>query len=254
MAAYEHLRRIIDFKRVRNRHQGPGLGPHPEGLIVRRPVHDELVAGFDQQLGGLVALRHPGTHPAAHGLPGVLENGLTHLGQQAGLVGGPQMALGLGVGAAMADDFIAALEDGLQNLRAIVEDDRVHQVGRGQLQFVKQIQQAPDADAVAVVAPGEAADVGLGQFRAQAVPASGPEGEMLDVQAQVDGQSLALGPTVVRTRGDGAVGITVMVGKQHEAGSMERGTVTHPERRFVLWGLRAGIRRHRRKLFRRAPG
>src|SRR5258707_4679711 len=54
----------------------------------------------------------------------------------------------------MRYDLVAALADRRHDLRRVVVDQAVGVVRRRQAQLVEQLEQAPDADAAAVVAPG----------------------------------------------------------------------------------------------------
>jgi hypothetical protein len=94
-------------------------------------------------------------------------------------------------------DLVAALAEGVGDLRRVLVDQAVGVVRRRQPELVEELEQAPDADAVAVVAPGIVA-VGLrlsGLRRVVAEP--GAEGKPLDVGRQAEREALALRPRVV---------------------------------------------------------
>jgi hypothetical protein len=59
------------------------------------------------------------------------------------------------VGAAMPDEFIAARFQCVDDARCIVENRRVDQVSRREVQFIEQFEAAPNPNPVAVIAPGE---------------------------------------------------------------------------------------------------
>ena len=119
------------------------------------------------------------------------------LAQDALLVGLPQAAQVLRIGAAVRDHLVAAPADRVGDLRRIVVDQAVGAVPGGQAELVQQVEQAPDADAVAVVAPGIVAVrlrlAGLGRI----VPQPRAEGEPLDVRGEQERQALAARPAVV---------------------------------------------------------
>jgi len=79
---------------------------------------------------------------------------LRHVIDQPLLVELPEVALALGIGAAVPNHFIAARADLVGDLRIIFVQQRIDVVRRRQLELLEQIEQPPDADAVAVVAPG----------------------------------------------------------------------------------------------------
>ena len=111
----------------------------------------------------------------------------------------------LRVGAAVGDDLVAARAHRRHHLRAVIIDGGVDQMIAGELELVEQLEQPPHADAVAVIAPTVVAVVGRRGLRGDEMPEALPEGEMLDVQGDVNGEALALGPGIIRPLGDGRV-------------------------------------------------
>ena len=101
------------------------------------------------------------------------------------------------------------------DVRIVVADAAVEQDGCRQLELVQDLEQAPVADPVTVVAPGEIARRLLAAAdRVHAEP--GAEREMLDVERDVEGEPLASGPSVVRPLDDRRIGIAGMARKcQH---------------------------------------
>src|SRR5215468_10608712 len=162
---------------------------------------------------------HPGRHPAARPLARGLLDGVAHLLEEALFVGFPHLAMALGIGAAMADELVATRLQRRRDLRRVVEHRGVDQVGGRQVELVEQFQAAPHADAVAIVAPGEGARIGRRARHRQQVPIARAEGEMLDVEAEIDRQPLAAGPGIVRPLDDRGVGITIVIRQaKHMAG------------------------------------
>ena len=84
---------------------------------------------------------------------------------------------------------------------------------RRQVELVEQFEAAPHADPVAVVAPGEGARIGRRAGHGQQMAVARAEGEMLDVEAEIDREPLAVRPGVVLALGDRRVGVAVVVGE-----------------------------------------
>src|SRR5438270_642344 len=80
-------------------------------------------------------------------------------------------------------------------------DRGVHLCLGGDTEVVEQLEQAPDAHAIAVVSPAEDA-VALGLIRRRdRGPLAGAEAERLDVERYVDSQAASAGPGIVRPLG-----------------------------------------------------
>ncbi len=200
--AVDKRRQIVDLDRIGHRQDRPGAGAQPDRLIVEPPIHHIAVAGFLQKVGGHPALGETGAEPAFRLLPGQAGDHLGGLGDQPRLVLLPEGVLPLGIGAAMADEFVAAAADALDNVGAVFEHRRVDVVRAGQPEFVEQIEVVPDPDPVAVIAPGVVALV----LRARAAGRIGAEPsaerKMLDVVAEEDREPLAFRPVINRPFGD----------------------------------------------------
>ena len=176
------------------------------------------VAGLLEQVGRHARFERARAHPAGRPHADVL---LDHLGafrDRARLVMLPHRAQHLGIGAAVPEHVVAARLDLLDDLRIVMADAAVEQDRRRQLQLVEDLEQPPVADAVAVVAPGEIAR-GLRAGAVARVHAdAGAEGEVLDVERNVEGQPLALRPAVIGPRRDRRIVIAVVAGKlQHRS-------------------------------------
>src|SRR5262249_6160656 len=131
----------------------------------------------------------------------------------------PHAAEQLGIAAPVAEHVVAALLDLLDDVRILVAHGGVEKYRRRQLELVENLEQSPGADAVAVVGPGKIARrrraAAIGRVHSQA----GAEGEMLDVQRDVEGEPLAAGPIVIRPLLDGHVIVTGMAGQLEHAWS-----------------------------------
>jgi hypothetical protein len=66
----------------------------------------------------------------------------------------PELPQPLRVGAPVAHELLAALQHALTDPGVVIEDGRVEIVGERAVDVVKELEEAPDADAVAMVAPG----------------------------------------------------------------------------------------------------
>ena len=126
--------------------------------------------------------------------------------EQLALVGFAHLALAVGVGVAVADDLVAALHAGSDQLRAIVVKRGVDERG-GRQRVVEEFEAAPHADAVAVVAPGIVQHVGFGTFRAERRAEALAESEVLDVESRDTPPAGAPpGQSIMRAPRDGRIG------------------------------------------------
>src|SRR5215212_7977372 len=103
---------------------------------------------------------------------------------------------------AVADNLVTAGMVRGHELRAVVVHGGVGYHGKRQAQPVEQFQTPPRADAVAIVPPAVIQYVGLGARRAELRAEALPEGEMLQVVADVQGKTAPLRPVIVGTARD----------------------------------------------------
>ena len=110
VAVMQHDHRdVVDLMRIGQAEQPapPGLDPHR--LIVHRPVEDVGVAGLLQEVGGSHRWGvDPGAEPAGWRPAFVPGDGFGGFPDERRLAGLVKVVLMLGIGAAVADDFIAA--------------------------------------------------------------------------------------------------------------------------------------------------
>src|SRR6266436_2132972 len=212
---HQNLRAVVDLDRVRNAHDWTGARLHPERLIVGRPVHQEIEPDLLQEVGRVVRRRHPWRHPASRRLSGCALDRVTNLLQESPLVSFPHVAMTLRVGAAMPNEFVAARFQCVGDTGRIVENRRVDQVSRRKIQFIEQFEAAPNANPVAVIAPGEGPGVRSRSCYGQKMTFARAEGEVFDVEAEIDRQPLAIWPGVVRTVNDRRISIAIMIWKLH---------------------------------------
>jgi hypothetical protein len=129
----------------------------------------------------------------------------------------PHRSQQFGVGAAVASHVVAAGFDLFHDLRVVVADAAVQKNRGKQFQLVQDLEQAPIADPVAVVAPGEIARRLLAAaHRIHSQPA---EGEMLDVERDIEGEPLASRPVVVFALDDRRIGVSGVAGKFQHGGT-----------------------------------
>src|SRR5258706_10146450 len=102
---------------------------------------------------------------------------------------------------AVPDQLVTALDVRLDDLGAVVVERGVDERADRELERLEEVEAAPDADAVAVVAPRVVEDVGLGALRPERDAEAGAEVEVLDVEADVDGEALLPRPAVIRATG-----------------------------------------------------
>ena len=169
----------------------------PDGLVVHGPVHDVAIPRLLQEIHGDAAVGEPRAHPPHGPRALVALDGGGDAGDQVALVALAEMPLLVGVGGAVAEDLVAARAQALGDVGRRLVDLGVHLRLGGQAELVEQVEDAPDADAIAVVAPAVDAValglVGRGDGRALA----DPEAEGLDVEGQVDGEPAPARPGVV---------------------------------------------------------
>ena len=127
----------------------------------------------------------------------------------------PQHVLALGIGAAVADEFVAARSQPLTDLRAGFEHRRIDVVGARQRELVEEVEVIPEPDPVAVVAPRVVALAlrrgGAGRIAAEPAAKRKP----FDVVVEDDREPLPFGPVVLRPVGDRHVAVAVVRGELH---------------------------------------
>ena len=132
----------------------------------------------------------------------MLLDGGRHAGDQRALLRLAHVLLALGVGRAVTDDLVAALAQPLGDVgRRLVHLD-VHLRLDRQVELVEELEQPPDADAVAVIAPGIDAGAHRLVRRRDGHALADAEAERLDIDGDVDGQARAVRPRVIGSLGD----------------------------------------------------
>src|SRR5262249_9014511 len=106
------------------------------------------------------------------------------------------------VGAAMRDDFVPTLPDALHDLRRELVEQAVRVVRERHVELLGELEQAPDADAVAVIAPRVIALRLRLAVLGVVVAAPAPEREDLDVGRDAERETLAARPGIVLALGE----------------------------------------------------
>ena len=209
---------VVDLLRIGHGQQRATARPHPDRGVIGAPVHGVAIAFLGQQVGRRAAFGDPGGQPAVRRGALVARNGLGRVGDQAAFLGLGQHRLAFGIGAAMAGHLVAARPMGGHQVWRVVVHRAVEQHGRGHRDLIQQVQQPPAADPVAIVAPGEVQHIRLrpagGEFGAQPFP----EGEMLQIDAEIDGELRPTRPGIGGAPPPGRV-VVASMGRQHRGSS-----------------------------------
>src|SRR5205823_3332739 len=139
------------------------------------------------------AVGEPRTHPPGRLRTLVLRDRLRGPCDQRALGALRKPALLVGVRVAVAEDLVAALAETLGDVGRAVVDRGVHLRLGGNPELVEQLEQAPDADAIAVVTPAiDAVALRLVRRRdRRALPF--PKAKRFDVERDVDREPPAVG-------------------------------------------------------------
>ncbi len=211
--APDDLRDIVDLLRIGNREQRARSRVHARGLIIVAPVEVVLVTRLLQQIRRTAALGNPRREPAARRRAFFLFDTRRATGDERTLFRLRHVPLALGVGVAVSDDLAAPRvvrgAKRADHLGAVVVQTGVDQHAHRQFELVEQVQAAPDADPVAIIAPGVVQHVGLTRGRKLRAHARA-ELEMLDVEADVEREALPVRPDVVGSPGDRRVVIAIV--------------------------------------------
>src|SRR5580704_6325768 len=203
---------VVELHRIGHRQQRSGAGLHPDRLVVKRPVEEMRIAGLLEEIGRGIRFERTRPHPPGRPHPDMFLDDRGAFLDRAPLIVLPHAAQQFGIGAAMAQYVVTARPDLVDDLRIVVADGAVEQDRGRQLQLVQDFEQAPISDAVAVVAPGEIAR-GLHPAAHRVHAEARAEGEVLDVERDVEGEPLAAGPGIFGALNDGRISITGMAGK-----------------------------------------
>src|SRR5262249_17258830 len=141
----------------------------------------------------------------------------------------------------VAEHIVAALPDLCDDVRILVAHHAVEQDRGRQFELIEDFEQAPVADAVAVVAPGEVARGLRTGAIARIHSDAGAEGEMLDVERDVEREPFSLGPAVVGALHDRHEAVAGMARKlQHSSSPLS----CRPPARRLLWFSQNPAYRH----------
>src|ERR1700722_7670557 len=99
----------------------------------------------------------------------------------------------------MTDHFIAAQADAVGNLGHLLANGCVEQMAHWEFEIIHHVEDAPDADTQAVVAPAEVTGVGLRPQCRWGMAEAFTKAEILDIQRNIKREFLAFGPMKSRT-------------------------------------------------------
>jgi hypothetical protein len=212
--ARDNGRDVIQFLRIGQAEDAAAVaGRKPDRLVVLTPVEQIGVAALLQEVGGDEALGDPGAEPA-RGCPafGRDDRG-GRLVDQCPLGGLVEHALPLGIGPAVAEHLVVTRPEGVHHLGAVAVDRGIDEHGGGQRELVEQFDHTPDPDAVAVVAPGVVQHIRLRSAGGKLGAEPCAEGEVFEIDAEIDGESLAARKVIDRALGDGGIAVAAMAGE-----------------------------------------
>src|SRR6266446_3677195 len=198
---------IVQFHGIGHRKQRSRARLHPYRLVIEWPIEQMRIARLFQEIGCDVGFERPRSHPTGGAHADVFLDDFGARLDGARLVLLPHRPQQLGVGAAVAEHVVAAGFDLFNDLRVVIADAAVQKNRGGQFELVQDFEQAPIADSVAVVAPGEIAR-GLLAAANRIHPQPGAEGE-----------PLASRPAVVFALDDRRIGVSGVAGKFQHWGS-----------------------------------
>ena len=123
-------------------------------------------------------------------------------------------ALPLGIGPSVPHDLVAPRAERVHHLRAVAVDAAVDENRNRKIEPVEQVDQAPHPDAIAVFAPGVIEHVRVMGVRGKLRPMALAEGEVLEIEADIDRKPRPVRPFVGRPLLDAAVGKALVVRQQ----------------------------------------
>jgi hypothetical protein len=88
-------------------------------------------------------------------------------------------------------------------------------MGRRQVKFIEKFEEAPNADPVAVIAPGKRPSVRSNSRYRQQITLARTERKMFDVEAKIACQPLSVRPGVIRAVNNRRIRIAIMIWKLH---------------------------------------
>src|SRR6516164_6891349 len=210
---------VVQFHGIGHRKQWSRARLHPDRLVIEWPIEQMRIAGLFQEIGRDVGFERPWSHPTGGAHANVFFDDFRALLDGTRLVLLPHRPQQFSVGAAVAEYVVTPGFDLFDDLRIVIADAAVQKDRSGQFELVEDLEQAPIADSVAVVAPGEIAR-GLLAASHRIHPEPGAEGEMLDIERDIEGEPLASRPVVVRPLDDRRIGVSGVAGKFQHRGPL----------------------------------
>ncbi len=113
------------------------------------------------------------------------------------------------------DHLVAALTKCRHDLGAVIVDSAVDQYRARQRQRLEQLEQPPNANPVAIFAPGEVQHIGRWPTRGQLSAKAFAKRKVLQIQGHVERETVAGGPCERGSAGDGLVVEAIVRGQLH---------------------------------------
>ena len=117
----------------------------------------------------------------------------------------------------MPNELVAAVANFRGYLGRIVIDRRVHQVTHREAKRIEKVEHTPDSDPQTIVPPREIPHVGLGAGVGRCVTKPLAETEMFNIETEINGKALAIGPVVIRPFSNRRIVVSVMFFQFHVA-------------------------------------
>ncbi len=167
MVVAHHDRLVVDLVRVRHRVDGAVLGLDSVGHVVVDPVADVIDALGRHEVERILRFRLGGGEPAGHGLARGLAQDTQRLLNERCLFGfGEPAVVELAHIDAVRDHLPAARVDLVDEQRIALGNLRIHRDRGLDPELVEQLEDAEDADPVAVVAQRVVPEIGIGRDHA----------------------------------------------------------------------------------------
>src|SRR6476661_2142441 len=153
----QHHRDVVAFLRVGNVEDRLAARLHPHRLVVEHPVGDIVVTFLGKDIGRFPGFGEARSEPAARPLAGRL---LDHFGTFTDVGALVLDLLHVALGEAVADELPFAVEARLDDVGIGLDGNAVDVHHAWNLEVIVDLQEAPEADAVAVFMPAPVGDVG----------------------------------------------------------------------------------------------
>ena len=207
---------VVDLRRVRNRAQAPRAEIHDVGLVVVHPVGDVLAAELGEVVERMPGLLQARAEPAGDLAPGGGGDALEGRAHHLALAALGELVQAAHVRLVVSHELPAELLRFVDDLRVRVAQLAVQRHGAAHAVARHHLHQAPDADAVAVVARRPGQDIGDQAARAaRAVGHALIQRKELDVRDDPHREARAVRPDELRPPRDRRVGKRTVAARLH---------------------------------------